>query len=107
MFEELITIIKEYEQKKGKVWLKLLSKINSAEDIVTLIKEADMTISQNLSEFAFQFFMSNKKNEISESELASIVGGGTGQPTGPGRCIECYRTTCAGCPISPDSDGGK
>ncbi len=107
MIDELINLLNELEKKNGKDWVKQLPKINTANDIVRMIKEADLTISQNLAEFAYQFLINNKKNEISESELASIAGGSTGHPTGPGRCIECYRTTCVGCPASQGSGGGK
>jgi len=74
MTKELLTKIKEIEEKLGQDWMNKLDDLKTAEELKKKAAELDIKLSDELAEEALKL-LNDGANELSEEELSTIAGG--------------------------------
>lgn len=112
MEEDIRNLILAYEKKVGSDWFNHIAKAQSKEELISILKKDEFFLTPEQAEYAFNYLLNNRQDELSESELMFISGGGTSQQTSPNRNLacpmyhNCSMSSCLECPNAHGS-GGK
>jgi len=71
-------IVKQFEAKCGKDWLKEVSDLNSMDALKRKAEEWDIELSDELLQEAFGLLTEKGVDEMSEEQLTAIAGGAKG-----------------------------
>ncbi|HPF16849.1 MAG TPA: hypothetical protein P5107_09790 [Thermotogota bacterium] len=78
MTKALMDIVKQFEAKCGKDWLKEVSDLNSMDALKRKAEEWDIELSDELLQEAFGLLTEKGVDEMSEEQLTAIAGGAKG-----------------------------
>ncbi len=75
MTKEFFDLMKGFEEKAGKNWLKLIKNIQSKNDLNVLLNKYGFDVSSDLLDNTYRLIDCSKSREVSDDELFAANGG--------------------------------